>query len=62
MFSIFKIPHPWWHFFFTKVLREDFRGGPRWIDFYCSRCDTVHQLKFDEVGRVIEQKTRVVFK
>lgn len=43
-----KIPHPWWHWFFTKLLEERYSGSTpwkRWYTMYCSKCHKIYELE-----------------
>lgn len=62
----FKINHPWWHTFFTRLLEiytplQRFGSPSRtWVTYYCSKCKLKHVLELNEIDEVVNQKTEEV--
>lgn len=51
-----KIPHPWWHWFFTRWIRS--RSYDNWDSeyktVYCSKCDCKWEQKINDIGRCVK--------
>jgi hypothetical protein len=50
--AVFKLPHRWFHFFFTRRTRARYYVGGNIVEFYCSRCGVVFEVLENEVGKV----------
>lgn len=38
-FIVFKINHPWWHFFFTEWKHTQIAEERSYVCFFCSKCN-----------------------
>jgi len=57
---VFRIEHQWWHFLFTMHVEENALNGHHFVQFYCSKCDLLHNMVLDKVGRLIQQNSHEV--
>lgn len=57
---VFKLPHKWWHFFFSRWFKTRTWGnyGYAEVSFYCSKCKKIFEIDINEVGEITEINQR----